>query len=132
MDHLVTLYVLAIIYRPPPSQKNGLTADLFFKEFGIFLEKLVPTTQPLIILGDFNFHLDIATDYHAMKFLDTFNLIQFIKAPTHKDGHILDLVISRSNDAQIIQAALKPCARQTKVGVQDQRAQYSKKANHIT
>ena len=116
MDHLVTLYVLAIICRPPPSQKNGLTADLFFEEFGIFLEKLVLSTQPLIILGDFNFHLDIATDYHAMKFLDTFNLIQFIKAPTHKDGHILDLVISRSNDAQIIQAALKPCAIKQKLG----------------
>ena len=30
-----------VIYRPPPSQVNGLTASLFFAEFSQFLEHIV-------------------------------------------------------------------------------------------
>ena len=55
----------------------------------------------MIILGDFNFHLDAVTDPAAAQFLnllDTFNLVQHVNAPTHKSGHTLDLVITRAGE----------------------------------
>ena len=43
-----------VIYRPPPSQVNGLTVSLFFAEFSQFLEDIVILPETILILGDFN------------------------------------------------------------------------------
>ena len=54
-----------------------------------------------MITGDFNFHLDNPSDRAATRFrvlLDVFDLKQHVKDSTHKSGHILDLVITRSGD----------------------------------
>ena len=54
-----------------------------------------------MITGDFNFHLDNPSDRAAARFrvmLDVFDLKQHVKNSTHKNGHILDLVITRSGD----------------------------------
>ena len=51
--------------------------------------------------GDFNFHVDVPSDCDAQRFLrllETFNLIQHINVPTHRSGHTLDLVITRSDE----------------------------------
>ena len=87
------------VYRPPPSAANGLTVDIFLDEFGTILEELVVTNAELLIVGDFNFHMDDLMDGNAIRFsrlLETFDLKQYVKAPTHLYGHILDLVITRS------------------------------------
>ena len=55
----------------------------------------------LLILGDFNIHVDIPNLPDTEKFvklLDTFGLMQHVSLPTHRLGHTLDLVITRSND----------------------------------
>src|ERR1044071_2675080 len=52
----------------------------------------------LLILGDFNLHLDVSNDYYSSEFLtllQTFDLCQHITSPTHSSGHILDLLISK-------------------------------------
>ena len=52
-----------------------------------------------MIYGDFNFHMDEKADWDATRFgelLDLFNLKQHECVPTHKRGHILDLVIKRN------------------------------------
>ena len=75
--------------------------SLFFDEFPCLLERLAITSTPLIITGDFNFHVDVANDPHAMRFLDlidAFNLKQHIDVPTHRSGHTLDLIITRADD----------------------------------
>ena len=88
---------LIIVYRPPPSTSNGLTVPQFFAEFTTFLERLVALPGEVLIQGDFNFHIDDASDTHATEFLellDVFNLTQHVSHSTHKSGHILDLVIT--------------------------------------
>ena len=90
-----------MVYRPPPSQKNRLSVTLFLDEFSSLLEKLVISNGPLLITGDFNFHLDNLSDRAAARFqamLDVFDLKQHVRDSTHKNGHILDLVITRSRD----------------------------------
>ena len=92
---------MAVVYRPPPSQKNRLSVTLFLDEFSSLLEKLVISNGPLLITGDFNFHLDNPSDRAAARFqvmLDVFDLKQHVRDSTHKNGHILDLVITRSRD----------------------------------
>ena len=42
-----------VIYRPPSSQIKA-----FLEDFASFLEQLVPVSGNLLIVGDFNFHLD--------------------------------------------------------------------------
>ena len=74
---------LISVYRPPPSPANGLTVDIFLDEFGSLLEELVVTDAELLIVGDFNFHMDDLIDVNAIRFgrlLDTFDLQQHVKA----------------------------------------------------
>lgn len=57
---------------------------------------LVP--EEVLIMGDFNFHIDDLTNFYAREFLnllDTFNMSQHVNEPTHQSGHTLDLLITR-------------------------------------
>ena len=54
-----------------------------------------------MITGDFNFHVDDCSDKDAAKFKDLlleFGLQQHVNVPTHRDGHTLDLFITRKYD----------------------------------
>ena len=67
------------------------------------LERLTTFSSPLIIVGDFNIHVDDATNTQAGKLIDLLschNLRQHVTSPTHEHGHSLDLLITR--DDQII------------------------------
>ena len=91
---------LAIIYRPP-SQSTKCSDGQFLSEFSEFLQQLVVMGGKLLIVGDFNIHVDVAGNSTACKFLsllDSFDLTQNVRGPTHLDGHTLDLVISRPSD----------------------------------
>ena len=95
---------IIIVYRPPQSKNNCVSNSLFFEEFPVLLEHLATASGKLIMLGDFNFHVDDTDNASAMKFLDIvncFNLAQHITVPTHKDGHTLDLIITK-NDEDLI------------------------------
>ena len=99
-----TLRVITV-YRPPLSAANGLTVDIFLDEFGTLLEELEVTNAELFIVGDFNFHMDDLMDGNAIQFsrlLETFDLKQYVTAPTHLYGHILDLVITRSAAVSLV------------------------------
>ena len=95
---------MVVVYRPPPSNKNQLSVTLFWDEFSSLLEKLIISTGPLVITGYFNFHLDCPSDRAAARFrevLDIFDPKQHVKDSTHKNGHILDLVITRAGDEPV-------------------------------
>ncbi len=95
---------LVVVYRPPPSKKNKLTVASFLAEFTSYLETIVLTPGHLLIMGDFNFHVDSPSASPASKFsdiLNQFNLVQHVTQPTHTSGHTLDLVITRLNDSLI-------------------------------
>ena len=86
-----TVLRIGVLYRPLPSTENGLTATMFFNELPILLS--------LLLVGDFNFHVDNHTDNVASKFLDSldsYNLVQHFSGPTHEDKHTLDLMTARA------------------------------------
>lgn len=93
---------LCVIYRPPPSTRNGLSVKKFMEEFTELMQHLVISTAPLLLLGDFNFHVNNANDRDASAFLElvsSFGLQQHVTQTTHRNGHTLDLVFTRSTDS---------------------------------
>lgn len=86
-----TPLVIAVIYCPPKPYPS------FFSDFSDFLTQLCSISPTILLLGDFNIHIDNAECKSATEFLELlqcFNFIQHIDFPTHNRGHILDLVCS--------------------------------------
>ena len=72
----------------------------FLEEFPTLLEEISVVTQDIVILGDFNIHMDV-NNSTSSKFNDIItgiDLVQHLLEPIHESGHILDLVISKPND----------------------------------
>ena len=93
-----------VIYRPPPSKKNNLTSAIFLEEFSRFCEQLTLDGRPLIICGDFNYHIDNSSNSEARQFIDLLesaNLFQHVSGSTHRRGHTLDLIITRKDESLI-------------------------------
>jgi hypothetical protein len=91
---------LVVIYRSP-----SLSPSLFLTEFADLLELLLPTPSKLLIVGDFNIHVDTKSNLVCQKFLsflESCDLLQHVSGPTHISGHTLDLVISRSVDSLVL------------------------------
>ena len=89
-----------LVYRPEASNKNRYRMCDFYDEFTAFLAHFHSYQNEIIIAGDFNFHVNKPDDHKAAQFiniLEMFDLVQHIKDPTHKDGNVLDLVITRKN-----------------------------------
>ena len=92
---------IVVVYRPPPSPRNGLSHKLFLEEFAGFLEQQTVTSGCFLMVGDFNYHVDDPSDKEAGHFMDLIrssNLKQHISEPTHRSGHTLDLVITRDEE----------------------------------
>ena len=86
------------IYRPPSSSTTS-----FFEQFQSLLEDIHHTTENLVIIGDFNFHLETTCSnsktFHSL--VDSFDLIHKVNFPTHIHGYTLDLVLTKSNNDSI-------------------------------
>lgn len=91
-----------LIYRPPYSTNHPVTTRVFFSEFTEFLELVVLCLSPVLICGDFNIHVDDITDNDSKLFtelLDSMGFQQHVTFPTHREGHTLDLLITRKYDS---------------------------------
>ena len=91
--------MLFIIYRPPYSDEHQVPTSVFLTEFSEYLESAVLSKENLLISGDL--HVDNIHDSDAIKFsdlLESFGLKQHVTRPTHKDGHTLDLIVTRCSD----------------------------------
>ena len=88
-------------YRPPPFAKNNQCNGRFLKEIDELLHHLfLASKAPAIVVGDFNVHMDDERDPLTRKFselLEAVDVLQFVADPTHDGGHILDLVIGKSD-----------------------------------
>jgi hypothetical protein len=87
-------FAIATIYRSPGPLNN------FLIELGDFISTLVVKYEDFLLTGDFNIHMDNASDESTKKMtalLQNFGLKQHVESPTHSCGHILDLVISKDN-----------------------------------
>jgi hypothetical protein len=104
-----------LIYRPPPSTSNGLTASVFLDEVETYLTDLCTTVRGnLCIVGDFNLHWEKASDPTSARFrriLDNLDLMQLVSLPTHKSGHTLDLVLVHKDKCDMvdIKEVVDPC-----------------------
>ena len=114
-------------YRPPPSATIKLTTSLFLSEFTTLLENLSITSGELLILGDFNLHIDLHIDKpsnpdasHFFSLLCASVLTQHVRESTHTHGHTLDLVVTRSNETTVFDASV------TNLGISDQYARVLK------
>ena len=97
---------LLTVYRPGSFSPDGQ----FFDELSSILEILITRNSQLILLGDFNIHLEEPTLRDSARFLDLlsqFGLRQHITQPTHKLGGHLDLVIT-SDDDQVDDLTVTP------------------------
>ena len=95
---------LIIIYRPPYSEEHRVPTSVFLSEFPEYLETLLLCKEQLLITGDFNIHVDDAHDSCARKFLEVLEglgLEQHVDQPTHREGHTLDLLITRMSESLI-------------------------------
>ena len=90
-----------IIYRIPPNSKNKIQKSTFIEELGDLLEATATLSGKLMLLGDFNVHLDNSSDPEGRQLtslLASFGMEQHVTDATHVDGHTLDLVVSRVTD----------------------------------
>ena len=88
---------LLTVYRPGSSPPTAQ----FFEELSTIFETIVTRNSQLIILGDFNIHLEEPTLPNSVRFLDLltqFGLRQHINESTHLLGGYLDLVITGEDD----------------------------------
>ena len=95
-----TVINLYIIYRLPATtvlQFCSDTTDIMQRRIGNDLGKL-------LLIGDFNIHINKPIEPHTitfLDFLDSFNLISHVQWPKHRSGHALDLLISNQDDTSI-------------------------------
>lgn len=83
--------LVLLIYRPPKPN------PLFFSEFTELLTLLSPLCPSMVLTGDVNFHIDNPNCVKTATFLDIldgFDFKQHVTFPTHRLGHILDVVCS--------------------------------------
>lgn len=80
-----TSYRIGCVYRPPPSAKNKLTEKVFLQEFGNYLSIASLESEHLLILGDFNFHME-NKDYYGS--FDSLLREQHVIEPTHGNNSI--------------------------------------------
>ncbi len=94
-DKSPVMFVLSTVYWPP-----GHHTD-FIKEFVDFLSELVLAADKVLIVGDFNIHVDNEKDTLGSAFIDILNSIgvrQHMSGPTHCRNHTLDLILSHGID----------------------------------
>ena len=92
LKSLDTVINLAVIYRPPCNHNVPVS---------MYLEIITPSDGKLLVVGDFNFHLDDAKNDHSESFielLNIFSLRQHVSFSTHSKGHILELIITAESD----------------------------------
>ena len=85
-----TIITILGIYRPPA----GSPVEFLAKFTNWIIDVVVQDTN-LVVLGDFNLHINNENDENAANFKElmvTLGLLQRVTRPTHKSGNILDLI----------------------------------------
>ena len=96
---------LCVVYRPPPSQRNGFTNNVFFDQWSAYLDDMMLDTHDIIMTGDLNFHLDIPKEPNVRRFYDTLadgGMTQLVTNAKQNTGRTVDAVIVRESISLII------------------------------
>ena len=82
-------------------------------EFGSLLDQYFTDSSSLLITGDLNLHVDNNLDKSSQDFIaliESFNFKQHICSPTHRAGHILDLLMARDDDQLVTSVSIHDAA----------------------
>jgi len=95
---------IIILYRPPPSAKNGLKISTFWIEFSDLLERVALLPGKVVIVGDFNlpWNKDEPATNKLKRMLDSLGYVQHVTDATQKRGNTIDLIITRSEDIDFV------------------------------
>ena len=91
-----------VTYRITYSAAHPISTSVFLDEFPAYLESVVMSSEPLLITGYFNIHVNVPNASDAARFLElltSMGLEQHVDKPTHTSGHTLDLIITRCSDS---------------------------------
>ena len=87
------------IYRPPYSATNQETVTKFMDKFTVWLASISSSFSNMMLLGDFNIHINDENDNEAGIFMDTMIALcfkQHVSFPIHRACNILDLVFTET------------------------------------
>ena len=93
---------LVIVYRPQSdSDDHRISMTKFFNDLTDYLETVILCNEQLVIVDDFNIHVDVLSNSDSTGFrdlLESFCLQQHEVGPTHIHGHTLELIVTRQSD----------------------------------
>ena len=108
MNTWILLYVktsnhvqLIAIYRPEVDEKKKKPIAEFFEDLLDLTDDYVLSEKELLIVGDLNLCVNDNNSSEGVRFLDllsSINLVQHVDEPTHRNGHTLNVLISRDPD----------------------------------
>ena len=84
---------IALLHHP----KTNLLPCGFLNDFGMFFSDDSIPAENVLVVGDFNFHIDKPNDPDTIRFVQLYRPLgfdQFVTEPSHDKGHILDIVLS--------------------------------------
>ena len=93
---------LIMLYRPPPSRKNKFAESEFLSEIEDLLTELTTLPEKFVLVGDFNIQWNNVSKPVTKKFslaVQSAGLKQHVLNSTHMNGNIIDLVITRADEA---------------------------------
>ena len=85
------------IYNPPYSDQSHTTNLDFLDECTDWIVEHTMSDTNVIILGDFNLHVNDLNDDNAMNFIETTQALaleQHVRFPIHTSGNTLDLMLT--------------------------------------
>ena len=91
---------LHLVYRIPSTSVPKFCEELT----DILEDRIRSDTGRIVFTGDFNIHIDEPQDSDTVtfsNFLNSFNLVNHVKGPTHVSGHTLDLMITEHDQPLI-------------------------------
>ena len=98
------------------SKDNALSCDLHIglhhRVCELLLDELNEIPGKLLIFCNLHIHFDSPSRYDVariMNLLRTAGLIQYVSSPTHRGGHILDVVIAREDENLLCSVQIDPC-----------------------
>ena len=90
------------------SKTSGTLSDFYSELEQLFTEASI-SVIPTVIVGDFNVHFDDTLKSEPLRtLLESYNLTQHVYSPTQQTGHILDLVVSQTDDNFITSVTVHP------------------------
>ena len=97
-----------VVYHPATSKTSGTLSDFYSELEQLFIEASI-SVIPTVIVGDFNVHFDDMFKSEPLRtLLESYNITQHVHSPTHQTGHILDLVVSQTDDQFISSVTVHP------------------------